>query len=292
MAKNNTRKNYEELVQEVYQAILDYENKECGYQKIEVKHNVKLKGKSGVLHQIDVYWAFTLGGVKYETLVEAKDWKNQVKMEQINSFKSELDDIPGFPKGVYVSRSGFQSGAITTAEHHGIKLCVLDSEKPTINIFIKETTTFYDSLLISINEEWSKQNKLSDNDLERLCYNITQESAVLLDPNKAYVQLYKLMCEDATPFYNEKDNIRHTVEKKLYGDWFLMTNDIAIPKVKIEKYEFQCYNKSIRTKIEVTVPQYIIIDILNKQKHLYNAATKEVELNISEDNLANIKTAF
>ena len=283
MAEKNTGKSYEELVQEIYQAILDYENADAGYQKIEVRHNVKLKGKTGNFHQIDVYWAFMLSGIKYETLVEIKDWKNPVKMEQINSFKAVLDDVPGFPKGIYVSRSGFQLGAIKTAEHHGIKLVTIQNTQPSLKILINNIVTYYDGVSIDVDVDWAEYEGISESEIERLGKSTTQEKVILLNSNKINVRLYDLMCDSARPFYYEKDNIRHTVEESLEGDWFWLTGDTKIPRIKIKGYGFQCYNKSASAMLEVTVPQYVITDMLEQRRHLYNSVTKAIKLNIPQD---------
>ena len=71
MAKN-TGTPFEKLTQEIYQAFCDFDTSEKGFKKLQVLHNVKIKGKSGTTHQIDVFWKFSLAGVDYCTLVEAK----------------------------------------------------------------------------------------------------------------------------------------------------------------------------------------------------------------------------
>jgi hypothetical protein len=44
-----------------------------GVTNIDVQHDVELQGKSA-LHQIDVYWEFEQGGIRYRTIVQCKDW--------------------------------------------------------------------------------------------------------------------------------------------------------------------------------------------------------------------------
>lgn len=121
MTSKNTGIPYERIVQSIFQAMLNQDRA----RNIVVDHNVKLTGKSGEKHQIDVYWEFELGGVVYKTLVSAKDWAGNVKKEQVLSFKSVLEDVPGQPRGVIVAREGFQSGAEGYAAYHGITLYVL-----------------------------------------------------------------------------------------------------------------------------------------------------------------------
>jgi hypothetical protein len=121
VAAKNTGLPYERIVQSIFQAILGQDRA----RNIAVEHDVKLIGKSGEQHQIDVYWEFEVGGVSYKTLVSAKDWAGNVKKEQVLSFKTILDDIAGQPRGVIVTRQGYQSGAEGFAKHHGITLYVV-----------------------------------------------------------------------------------------------------------------------------------------------------------------------
>lgn len=121
MAAKNTGLPYERIVQAIFQAILDQDRAK----NIVVEHDVKLTGKSGEQHQVDVYWEFEMGGVSYKTLVSAKDWGGNVKKEQVLSFRTVLDDIAGQPRGVIVAREGYQSGAEGFARHHGITLYVV-----------------------------------------------------------------------------------------------------------------------------------------------------------------------
>lgn len=66
---------YELLVQELHQALLNND----GVENINVRHNVKIKGRSGATHQIDVYWEFKLAGVTYKTCIECKHYNTSVK---------------------------------------------------------------------------------------------------------------------------------------------------------------------------------------------------------------------
>jgi Restriction endonuclease len=118
--QTNTGIPYELVVQSIFQEILDQE----GAHTIRVEHNVELKGRT-TTHQIDVLWRFSIGGITYTTLVQAKDLKSKIKKETVLAFRAVLDDIPEQPRGVLVTSSGFQSGAKSLAERHGIKLYLL-----------------------------------------------------------------------------------------------------------------------------------------------------------------------
>ena len=69
---------YELYVTQVYQMLVAMDLPEC-----KVQHNVILKGRGGIEHQIDVYWEFTVAGVLHRTAVECKDYNRNVSKERI-----------------------------------------------------------------------------------------------------------------------------------------------------------------------------------------------------------------
>ena len=115
MAKRGT--DYELFVKDVYECL----NRADGLSNVETLHDVKLAGAAGVEHQIDIYWSFKFGGVEYKAVVECKDYNSHVSKEKIQSFHSVLNDL-GNVHGIFASRLGFQSGAISYAEKYGIQL--------------------------------------------------------------------------------------------------------------------------------------------------------------------------
>ena len=119
--RDNTGKPYEILVQAIFQAIHDQEE----VATLIIERNKTLQGKT-TPHQIDVYWNFEKGGIPYEAIVQAKDWQSRVKLGQLLEFKGVLDDLPGQPRGIFVTRSGYQRGAKTFAAAHGIILYELN----------------------------------------------------------------------------------------------------------------------------------------------------------------------
>ncbi len=116
----NTGIPYELLAQSIFQEMHDT----SGAKTIDVQRDVKIQGKSAV-HQIDVYWKFGVGGIEYQALVQAKDYASNIEQEAVFAFNCVLDDIPGQPRGIMVTRTGFQTGAQAYAKHHGIKLYLL-----------------------------------------------------------------------------------------------------------------------------------------------------------------------
>ena len=109
---------YERLVQSVYQSILEQE----GARNIDVIHNRKILGQSGAKHQIDVHWSFESGGVVHTVVVECKKHNRPAEKNDVSAFITILGDLPDTPRGIFVSRAGFQAGAKKLARKHNIIL--------------------------------------------------------------------------------------------------------------------------------------------------------------------------
>ncbi|HDY87269.1 MAG TPA: hypothetical protein ENH82_04030, partial [bacterium] len=115
---------YESLVQRVFCEILS----QSAVKTIEVERNVVLQGKT-TRHEIDVYWEFELAGIKYVTVIQAKDWSSKVPQGEMLKLKGILDDLPGQPKGIFVTKTGYQRGAIDVAAANGI--AIYEFREPT-----------------------------------------------------------------------------------------------------------------------------------------------------------------
>ncbi len=87
----------------------------------EVQHNVFIKGKSGVNRQIDIAVKYNLGQFNLLVVIDTKDWKNPIDINDVGSFSDLVEDI-GANKGAIVCNSGFTSGALNRAREKGIDL--------------------------------------------------------------------------------------------------------------------------------------------------------------------------
>jgi Restriction endonuclease len=101
----------------IFEALLKQNNAE----NLEVKHNVRVKGDK-TSHQIDVFWKFRMGGVNHIVIVEVKKGKRPVNQGKLLKFLSVLGDIPGQPRGIFVSEHGYQEGALKVASAAGIQV--------------------------------------------------------------------------------------------------------------------------------------------------------------------------
>ena len=83
-------------------------------------HNKIIPSSDGK-YQVDVYLEFTLAGLRFRVLCECKRYKNRVSREKVELLHSRLESVAA-QKGVLISTSDFQSGAIQYAKAHGIAL--------------------------------------------------------------------------------------------------------------------------------------------------------------------------
>lgn len=115
---------YELLTQAIYQDLLARE----GDRSVEVKHNVSRPGRSGVEHQIDVYWEYRKAGIAHRVLIECKNYATNITLEKVRNFFAVVHDI-GNCVGIMVTKTGYQSGAAAFCKHYGLLLKLV--RKPT-----------------------------------------------------------------------------------------------------------------------------------------------------------------
>ena len=118
----NQNTEYEKFAQEVYQGLINAD----GVKTIDVKHNVKLVGKSGQEHQIDVYWEYEYAGVKHKVAIECKNYNRAVPIGKVRDFYGVLSDLNNVA-GIMVTKIGYQDGAKKYADTYGIDLKELRS---------------------------------------------------------------------------------------------------------------------------------------------------------------------
>lgn len=111
---------YELLTQAIYSDILSRE----GVNTANVQHNVSISGRSGVEHQVDVYWEFKQAGITHRVLIECKNYASNLTLEKARNFFAVTHDI-GNCVGIMVTKTGYQSGAAAFCKHYGLALKLL-----------------------------------------------------------------------------------------------------------------------------------------------------------------------
>lgn len=101
---------------------------------VVIEHDKYIKTVDGN-YQIDGYIEFTVMGLHYKTIVECKMYKNPVSREKVQKLFDTLR-ATGAQKGILISTSNFQSGAITYATNHGISLIQITEAPTEIPMFL------------------------------------------------------------------------------------------------------------------------------------------------------------
>lgn len=150
---------YELITKMIFEQILMRED----LRTVDVKHDVTLKGLT-TTHQIDVYWTFEIGRIFHTVIVQVKDWNSPVTQGELLKFRAVLNDLPNQPRGVFVTRTGYQKGAREVAEANGILLYELrpigksGSKRGLVIGFFELhfSTVEHNSVRVIPDEEWLK----------------------------------------------------------------------------------------------------------------------------------------
>lgn len=87
----------------------------------EVKHNQKIKGRSGRLRQLDITISQKVGLYPVLIVIECKQYRRPVSIEKVEAFVLKLRDVDA-SHGVIVSNSGFDDGAKAIARDNFVTL--------------------------------------------------------------------------------------------------------------------------------------------------------------------------
>ena len=132
-----------------------------GLESSSVQHNVKIKGKSGQEHQVDVYWEYEKDGAVHRVAIECKNYSYDVSIGKVRDFYGVISDLENV-KGIMVTTVGYQKGAKQFADFYGISLMELRAPKYEETI-IGELDIKWDingtHQLFLIDEEWAAKHE-------------------------------------------------------------------------------------------------------------------------------------
>lgn len=158
----NQNTEYERFTQEIYQQLVNLDV----VRTTKVQHDVKLEGRSGHMHQIDVYWEYEIAGNKHRVAIECKNYNTLVPIGKVRDFKGVLDDLNGV-NGIMVTKVGYQEGAKKYAQEYGISLKELRTPRYGETIIGQiENHIHYEVryTLFQVDEAWAEKNGF---DIER-----------------------------------------------------------------------------------------------------------------------------
>ncbi|MGA7619997.1 restriction endonuclease [Candidatus Binatus sp.] len=198
---------YELFVQGVYETVLKAE----GVENVSVEHNIKLQGKSGCEHQIDVYWEFKLAGQVYRTAIECKAYNKEVDIGRIRDFYGVLADVANL-NGIFATLVGYQSGAKQYARHYGIALKEL--RLPTPDDWAGRIKDIVINIYVLISKIKNFQPKARQDFLNSISEPVTgqvglwTDAPIVFDPDgkpvASYEQLRQSLPTAGAPFKDRK----------------------------------------------------------------------------------------
>ena len=229
----NQNTEYERFTQEIYQQLVDSDVVKA----TTVQHNVKLIGRSGQKHQIDVYWEYEIAGNMHKVAIECKNYNKSVPLSVVQGFKGVLDDLNGV-NGIIVTKKGFQIGAKQYAKEWGISLKELrtpDRGETIIGEIEFNTYCEIRHTLYKLDEEWALQHGM---DFSR--YKRTLDLMSFSNDNKwsnaTHIPLQTLDC-----FLRDSDGEEITYVK-IQGD--------SLVKVLEVKYDYEIVEQKHISKLD------------------------------------------
>lgn len=242
---------YELFTQEVCRLIAEYQNLGAS----SVKQNVKLKGKSGVLHQVDVYWVYEDRGEEHRVAIECKNYCKRVSIARVRDFYGVISDLENV-KGIMVTTVGYQKGAKKFADYYGIALKQLRTPRDGESVIgecVSRIEGDCQSCIYLVDEDWAVQHNIDISAYRRRLDCIGLNSANRWT-NSRYVPLDTIdnLIKDA------KGNILSSINELeqrepdlkpdddsavyIFDDAYIMTRSwamVKIKEVKLERKSFQ-----------------------------------------------------
>lgn len=271
MAKRGTE--FELFVKAIYEEIIEQED----IDNVRVEHDIKVIGKSGQAHQIDVYWEFSSAGVTHRVAVECKEYKNTVSVGKIRDFSAALDDI-GNIQGIFVTTQGYQQGAITFAEHKGISLKLvkeptqedIDAHQgiKTICLNINAICIGNVKMVPELDVRWVIENtdikegdafsiKALNNEVKVIDSNFNSLGTILDFENK---------------LPRKPENTEGLTHKYEFDDGFIHIPNSNYPplKLKAAHFKYDTYTLSAQSEIKFNMmAEAVLKDIITGDFHLY-----------------------
>ena len=250
---------YEKFTQEIHNEIL----KNLYVKNIDVKHNVKLTGKSGQKHQIDVYWEYQYDNTTFKIAIECKNYNHTVSIGKVRDFFGVLYDLENV-KGIMVTKKGYQEGAKKFGEHYGIDLMELRVPEDGEAIIGESIFCIDYSIrhrLFLIDEDWAKEHdfniQLYKKRLDSLSFSsssnkwinathiplTTKENKIRNAKDEIIADIQKL--EEELP-ENSKQNKDYVFP---FDDAFIKT-DCGNIKIKEIKFEYENHTETKQFKID------------------------------------------
>ena len=109
-----------------------FQSNPYNFKLVEISHDKKITvGEQN--YQVDIFFEHEHNGFSYKTLVECKRHASSIKREVIQVLYNKIQET-GSNKGILVSASDFQKGAMDYAKQKGIALVRILNGEQTIEL--------------------------------------------------------------------------------------------------------------------------------------------------------------
>jgi len=257
---------YEAITKYIYEALgAQYGIKVRGYGP-----TCKIKGKSGLEHQIDVLTEQFDGERPLLTAIECKYWKKKVNKDIVMKLSETMLDS-GIASGIIVCKMGFTKDTLTYAEYKGIKLVELrEAEENDVDF---KKTIEVGTLDLNMKIMVSRGNVTSidfgstiitgEKEIMAMCY------AELHDPHGKTIPFSTYMKAFAEEVRRRGellkiDTINYPLSSKLF--WKLPDKEIPVEKISITGFLVKMDMSSIRSFLLTDQVWLIMKELFEKRK--------------------------
>lgn len=266
---------YEKFTQEIYQKLLNADAPKA----TNVQHNVKLKGKSGQEHQIDVYWEYEIAGVKHKVAIECKNYNKTVEIGKVRDFFGALYDLNDV-KGIMATKKGYQKGAKEYASYYGIDLKELrvPNQGETIIGEIEQVFSILSRrCLFLVDENYAETEKFSVTRYKQRMDSIgLNNTSKWIDSTHIPLQLIDDSIIDSNGVYiTSLNEIQETLPENSESNIVFKYDDAYVNtiwgNIKINEIKFEYKYSNEKQVIQIDAHGFvkaILIDALNGEKRL------------------------
>lgn len=250
---------YEDFVEQVYAAILEAEKRNGRIDHVALERRKKIISKSGTPSEIDIYWEYTLAGIKNAVAIECKNFNKNVDIAKVRDFARKISDISGL-KGLMVTKKGFSKHAISEAKADNIDLLVIREHKDTdwdrhiktihIQYHIGQASRTC-NIQPYLNKEWAKEKGFKDK--EEIQLNIRNDLLIFEDRADSFRHsLHEL---ESKHFFEDKDSGSHTWEREFKDGWMHIDEE----SYKLDRIIIDYYNPPvIKQEQIIDFEQYVL----------------------------------
>ena len=240
---------YEEIVKCIYEQL----GKSANIEILCWGRTCKVKGKSGVNHQIDVLTSHSDGIHSYRTAIECKHWDVKVPKDPIAKLAEIIEDAQ-IEKGVVVSKSGFTPDAVALAKYKNISLVEL--REPVDDDWegkIKDIDIDISFLNPDIYDYEFIQERTEDKSKPKQ-FRLLPSEVIIHTPEGKSISLHELT--------NRKISTNKTCEEeKAYSVPFPSGTTLSFPeheaRVSIKEIRFKVRYNTIKQKIKICGEDYV-----------------------------------